>query len=214
MEAKTTAPAQYLARWQRMWQRLGLTHRGVDVSTELLRRYAEPHRKYHTMQHLDECFAHFDQVRQETAHDAEVELALWFHDAVYEVRNHDNEQKSADWARTALLNAGGSQESADRVHALVMATRHSVMPQTQDAKILVDVDLSILAAPAARFDEYETQVRAEYAWVPEPVYRSKRADILRAFLDRNCIYNTAHFRAQCEASARDNLKRSIHRLTA
>lgn len=204
---------KHLARWQHMWQQLGVAAPETDLLDVLQARYAEPHRKYHTMQHLDECFINFDQVRVEAVHEAEIELALWFHDAIYELRNHDNEQRSADWARTELLQAGGLQVCADRVHALVMATCHNAMPEAHDAKLLVDVDLSILGAPTARFDEYETQVRAEYAWVPELVYRNKRASILQAFLDRNNLYNTQYFRARCEDQARENLKRSINRLT-
>lgn len=199
-------------RWLDMWRRLGVAEPADGLLPELLRRYAEPHRKYHTMQHLDECFSNFDHVRSEAEHEAEIEFALWFHDAFYDVRSHDNELKSADWAHAELLHAGGARDSADRVHALVMATCHNATPVTQDSKILVDVDLSILGAATARFDEYENQIRAEYAWVPEPVYRSKRASILQAFLDRDSIYNTPYFRSHCEGRARENLKRSISQL--
>lgn len=203
----------HLARWQAMWVQLGVRDPGADLLHELMQRYAEPHRSYHTMQHLDECLTQFDAVRSIAVRPGEIELALWFHDAIYEVRNHDNEQKSADWARSVVLNAGGSLDIADRVDALVMATCHNALPATQDAQILVDVDLSILGAAPARFDEYEMQVRAEYAWVPEAQYRSKRASILQTFLDRESIYNTDWFRSRCEANARRNLTRSIAKLT-
>ena len=150
--------------------------------------------------------------RHDATHPTEIELALWFHDAIYDVKSHDNEQQSADWVRSALLNAGGSTMVADRVHALVMITCHNALPVSLDEQILVDVDLSILAAKPARFTEYETLVRAEYAWVPEATYRSKRAEILQTFLNRESIYNTAHFKANSEASARRNLAASIANL--
>jgi predicted metal-dependent HD superfamily phosphohydrolase len=70
------------------------------------------------------------------------------------------------------------------VHALVMATGHDAVPQGRDQEVLVDIDLSILGATPARFDEYEQQVRAEYAWVPEFLFRRKRRAILGQFLAR------------------------------
>ncbi len=203
----------HLARWQAMWAQLGVRDPGAGLLHELMQRYGEPHRSYHTMQHLDECLTQFDAVRSIAARPAEIELALWFHDAIYEVRSHDNEQKSADWVRSVVLNADGAPDVADRVHALVMATCHNASPTTQDAQVLVDVDLSILGAAPARFDEYEFQVRAEYAWVPEALYRSKRAGILQAFLDRDSIYNTDWFQSRFEANACHNLTRSIANLT-
>lgn len=79
-----------------MWQRLGETSPGADLLDELMRRYGEPHRRYHTMQHLDECFAQIDLVHVEAVRPAEIELALWFHNAIYDVKNLGNEQQSAN----------------------------------------------------------------------------------------------------------------------
>lgn len=208
-----TTSTHHLTRWQSMWRQLGVISPGEGLLVDVMQRYAEPHRHYHTMQHLDQCFAQFDSVRQEAMRAAEIELALWFHDAIYDVKSHNNEQQSADWVRSVLFSAGGSTTVADRVHALVMVTCHNALPISPDEQILVDVDLSILGAKPARFAEYEMQVRAEYAWVPEATYRSKRAEILQAFLDRGSIYSTAYFRALVEASARRNLAGSIACLT-
>lgn len=204
----------YLDVWRRTWQQLGVACPDTALLDELIGRYSEPHRKYHTMQHLDECFTSFATVRGEAVHPAEIGLALWFHDAIYDVKNHDNELKSADWARSELLRAGAAEGTANRVHALVMVTRHNALPSTIDEQILVDIDLSVLGAEPNRFDEYETQVRAEYAWVPEPVYRSRRSEILQAFLDRNSIYSTPCFQSRFETQARSNLMRSLAKLAA
>jgi predicted metal-dependent HD superfamily phosphohydrolase len=182
---------------------------GRFVLDQLVSRYAEPHRKYHSLQHLRECLEVFDAVRNQAAHPAEVELALWFHDAIYDTHAHDNEEKSADWARGVLLEHGAKAGPAQRVHDLIMVTRHQALPVVADEQLLVDVDLSILGAPAARFAEYEQQIREEYAFVPEPLFRTKRRKILQSFLDRPAIYSTPHFRALLEARARDNLRQAI-----
>jgi predicted metal-dependent HD superfamily phosphohydrolase len=163
---------------------------------------------------VDECIALLAPALDLAEHPGEVELALWFHDAVYDVTRGDNEQRSADWARQAALAGGVSTEAAQRLHALVMATRHDALPSTRDAQLLVDVDLAILGAPRARFDDYERQVRAEYAWVPEPVFRQKRREVLAGMLARPQLYATQRFHAALEASARANLARSIAQLAA
>lgn len=200
---------RYATSWQRIWQ--GLTGRPGDpvLLQALLDRYCEPHRRYHTLEHLDACFRHFESVRGQAAHPDEVELALWFHDAVYAIRAPDNEQKSADWARSAMREAGIPEASVQRVYALVMVTRHDCAPQTPDQEILLDVDLSILGARPQVFDAYEDQIRAEYAAVPVADFRSNRRRILQGFLDRPKIYHTPEFGTRLEAQARENLRRSI-----
>ena len=175
----------------------------------LVAGYAEPHRKYHTLQHLSECLAAFDQARHLAAHAAEVEMALWFHDAVYDVKRSDNEEQSARWAESALLAAGVPAPVAERVSLLVLATRHTAEPVLPDEQLLVDVDLGILGAGQARFAEYERQIREEYAFVPALLFRHKRKAILRSFLQRSRIYSTPHFFVALEQTARRNLQRAI-----
>ena len=195
--------------WRRAWSAIGAHGDGSALLSQLLARYSEPHRKYHTLQHLGECVSHFEAAASLSAHAGEVVLALWFHDAIYDLRSSQNEVQSAEWARTALLSAGVPSEAAERVHALVLVTRHSVLPVTPDERLLVDIDLAILGAPESRFAEYETQVRQEYSWVPSFVFRFKRKAILAEFLARRSIYSTAHFHAQLESQARANLAHTI-----
>ena len=203
-----------LDRWQATWDRLQVPAPPATVFEQLIARHAEPHRKYHTVRHLDECFEKWRELEAEASHPGEIELALWFHDAIYDVRAKDNEARSADWARTVARDAGIEAVAAERVHALILCTVHEAIPSGDDQRILVDVDLSILAAPAERFDEYERQIRAEYAWVPEDVFRTRRRDILAQFLARARIFSTKTFFGRYEARARENLERSIARLSS
>lgn len=200
---------RFVRSWRRAWQGVGAKGDGAAWRDALLRRYAEPHRHYHTLQHLDECLAGFEAVAGQAQQPALVELALWFHDAIYDVRSRRNEEASADWAHQFLRGAGVTEEDARGVHALVLVTRHDSLPQDADARLLVDIDLSILGAARARFDEYECQIRAEYAHVPGVLFRFKRRQILRAFLDRPWIYATEYFRSRLEIPARENLARAL-----
>ena len=136
--------------WADAWRDLRLPLPAPDVLAALLARWAEPHRRYHTPQHLHECLALFERDRALAEHPGEVAIALWFHDAVYDTARHDNEAASADWASRVLLQAGAAPDVAARVHALIMATRHSEVPATADAKLLVDIDLAILGAEIGR----------------------------------------------------------------
>lgn len=199
-------------QWRLAWQTLGVANPDVALFHDLIGRYSEPRRAYHNTRHLDECLAQLPAVRSEATHPEEIELALWFHDAVYEMEAHDNEARSAGLVRAACLEAGLSPEVADRVHALVLATRHDAAPRDADARIIADIDLSILGAAPNRFDEYEHQIRQEYAWVPAQFFRRERRKILEGILVRPRIYGTEYFLKTSEARARENLWRSIKRL--
>lgn len=171
----------------------------------LQQAWAEPQRHYHTTQHLRECLALLEPELHSAQHPGEVELALWFHDAVYDPKGKDNEARSADWACQALVQAGADEAVQQRVRALIMATCHDAEPVDPDACLLVDIDIAILGAEPARFAEYDAQVRAEYRWVPGWLYRRKRKQVLAGFLARPAIYGTERFRARLEERARENL---------
>jgi predicted metal-dependent HD superfamily phosphohydrolase len=180
---------------------------------ELVARYSEPHRFYHTLQHMRECFSVLALASHLASRPVEVQLALWFHDAIYDTRAHDNEEQSAHWAEQSLIAEGVESDVAVAVGKLVLATQHTFVPETEDAKLLVDVDLSILGAAEPRFTAYERQIRQEYSWVAEDAFRQRRADILVSLLNRSSIYRTGWFASRLEVQARKNLARSLKELT-
>jgi predicted metal-dependent HD superfamily phosphohydrolase len=179
---------------------------------ELIARYSEPHRRYHTVRHLEECFAKLTEICNLAEHAAEVELAIWFHDAIYEKHSNQNEVKSAELAVKKVLAAGGTKDAAARISNLIMATRHAVLPRNKDEQVLIDVDLSILGAEPERFKEYERQIREEYSWVPFFLFRKRRRKILKDFLARPTIFNTPVFIQRYEKQARQNIERSMTRM--
>lgn len=200
-----------LEGWLCSWAELGIptSARLRGLFAELVSRYAEPHRFYHTGQHLEECFEKWSDLRWLANHPAEVEVALWFHDAVYDTHSASNELRSAELALDAAGSLGVEALSVQRIHDLVMSTRHTVIPVDRDASLIVDTDLAILGAQPARFVEYEHQIRQEYAWVPEKVYRERRAEILSGFLERPYIFSTDLFRTRYELRARENIRNSL-----
>jgi predicted metal-dependent HD superfamily phosphohydrolase len=203
-------PAQ--DRWAALLRMAGAPRSAPEWYDRLTKAYGEPQRHYHNHQHIAECLAEFDPVRGLTHDVAAVELALWFHDAVYDPRAGNNEEQSADLARQCLQECGVASSVANRVAELILTTKNHQTGNEQDAKIMVDVDLSILGRDKARFFEYEEQIRREYEWVPVSVYAPKRAEILQRFLARGNIFSTDWFHQKYEKQARMNLEDSISRL--
>ena len=190
--------------WQLLWQRLALPGQGFEWYARLLACYAEPQRAYHTLQHLEECLVILDDAKTTgliTKPDL-IEMALWFHDAVYDPQGSENEELSAQMALEAL----GDNEMAREVARLIMLTKSHQPGDGPDDAWIIDIDLAIFAQPIERVLEYERQIRTEYAWVPETVYVEKRAEILNSFLLRPQIYLTAWARERFEARARENLR--------
>jgi predicted metal-dependent HD superfamily phosphohydrolase len=201
-------------RWNELWQRAGC-HGDAKPRFELLRTaYAEPQRRYHNFQHIAECLVLFDDARGLANNPDAVEMAIWFHDSVYDPKAPDNEERSADLATRQLSDAGASTELVEAVARLVLATKTHNAGSDVDTSVLLDVDLSILGQPEMRFQEYERQIHEEYSWVPIATYKPKRAEILQGFLDRKRIYVTDLFREKFEQQARANLRWSIQQLEA
>jgi predicted metal-dependent HD superfamily phosphohydrolase len=200
------------ARFAALCRRLGASGDPAPAAADLLRRWAEPGRTYHGVDHLQDCLARLDRAPADGADRDLVEAALWFHDAVYDSRAADNEARSAELARATLTALGVPDHRASAAADLVLSTRHREPPRGPEARLLCDIDLAVLGDPAEDFDRYDQAIRLEYAWVPEATYRRERAAVLRALLAREPLYATAHFRDRYEPSARSNLRRALARL--
>jgi predicted metal-dependent HD superfamily phosphohydrolase len=213
MEAAREFPRLSLEAWGALWLRLGARSEPAPVHAIVLARYAEPHRAYHTAEHIARTLDLFDGVRDRLRRPDEAELAVWLHDLVYDPRAADNEERSAEIGTRWLAEGGVASARAERLRTLVLATRHNAPPDDHDARYVVDADLSILGATPGEFERYERQVRREYAFRSETEWREGRARLLRRFLERPALFLTPEF-ARFEAPARANLARSIARLEA
>ncbi|HWQ87322.1 phosphohydrolase [Brevundimonas sp.] len=186
------------------------------VRDELITRYGEPHRRYHTMTHIEDCLA---QVAASTDFSDEdrslMDAAIWFHDAIYDATRHDNEAESAKLAVERLSAAGAEQAFIHEVSRLILLTAgHSVAPDDAIGARLVSIDLSILGASPERYDAYAAAIRYEYGHVPEPLYRAGRAAVLGRFLESGRLFADPVWAERFEAPARANLSREIAALTA
>jgi predicted metal-dependent HD superfamily phosphohydrolase len=203
-----------LLQWQHLWQFFGVppSPNLNQLYAEVIAAYKQAHRHYHNQQHLAECLQKLAELRHLANNPAEIELALWFHDAIYDPLRHDNEQLSANWAKSSVLNAGLSGVIADRVYNLVMATQNHLADDNTDTALLLDADLAIMGATLPRFRQYEQQIRNEYADVPEAIFKLKRAEILRKFLAQPTVFYSGLFVQRYEAQARHNIQFALEQL--
>ena len=217
-------PNKIRPRLMRAWDSLLPGH--TALGEDLLERYEQPHRKYHTSVHLSEMLTALKTLykRHHTATPRAVLLAAWFHDAVYEANPGEDEAASADLARTALtpLASTGSltnREVTTIAHLIELTASHQLADGIEeytsgaltraDAAFFLDADLAILAADSPRYTRYVAGVRAEYAHYAPDAFTRGRAAILQGFLNRTAIYasDTAHL--LWDAPARLNLRTEL-----
>lgn len=205
-------------RWQMLMQQLGVKVSFGDVFADLYNRYQEPHRHYHTLDHLKTCFNELDKAKDKLVDPLTVEVALWFHDAVYQAplklgQAVDDEGDSAQLAEDVLAKKLRlSKKVAQRAGQLILATQLGSEPLDPDAQTMVDTDRAILGRSKRLYDIYADQVRREYQEVSEERYKIGRKCILESFLSKPSIYQTDEFREQYEQHARANLERELQGL--
>ncbi len=210
----TSLSERWAARWDRMREWLGLGMVFIPVGERLLARYSEPDRHYHDARHILACLRAFDDYMGNIADPDAVELALWFHDAVYDPRAApgENEAASACYFRKEFEALAHGLVDSDAVERLILATDHHRESGDSDRDLVCDLDLGILGSDPPRYDAYAAEIRREYAHVPEADYRQGRARVLRAFLDRKSVYRSRSFRQTLEKPARANLERELDAL--
>ncbi|WP_329027901.1 HD domain-containing protein [Streptomyces sp. NBC_01423] len=186
----------------------------LPYADNLLDRWAEPQRKYHTTAHLAAVLDRIDTLAGHAANADAVRLAAWFHDAVYRPDRSENEERSAVLAERALPEAGVSEAVTGEVARLVRLTvTHDPAAGDTNGEVLCDADLAILAAPPKEYAEYAAQVREEYGFVPDEAFREGRAAVLRQLLGLPRLFRTPYGTAEWEPKARQNLLTELELLT-
>ncbi|QXJ24594.1 metal-dependent phosphohydrolase [Actinomadura graeca] len=185
------------------------------IGTELDARYGEPHRRYHTREHLTAVLDLVDELAAHAADPGAVRLAAWFHDAVYDPERADNEERSARLAARMLADTDLADDDVGRVVRLVELTAtHAPGADDRDGQVLCDADLAILGADPDRYAAYAAAVREEYAFVPEELYRAGRAEILNGLLALPALFHTPPARERYEGRARRNIQTELMLLNA
>ncbi|MEW2163456.1 hypothetical protein AB0912_10705 [Streptomyces sp. NPDC007084] len=190
----------------------------TPYAENLLARWAEPQRRYHTTGHLLAVLDRLDELEEHgerPADPAAVRLAAWFHDAVYLPDRSENEERSARLAERALTELGvGAERTAEVARLVRLTVTHDPAEGDGDGAVLCDADLAVLASPPAAYAAYAAAVREEYGFVPDDAFRAGRAAVLRQLLDLPGLFRTSYGRREWTAPAHRNISAELAELTA
>ena len=178
----------------------------------LIKSYSEPHRFYHTIHHVHDCMEKFIQIEHHLTDRYSVGIALLYHDIVYDPKADNNEEKSAKTARRVMMKYDFDTAKTDKVYEFILLTKHPSEPNSVDEQFLIDIDLSILGASPEIYKTYEENIRKEYSFVPEYLYKKGRSKLLQTFLNKKKIFKTEIFAELYEGHARNNLAAAISKL--
>lgn len=202
------------ARFESLWRRCVSSPPSKDgkaVYAHLTRLFGASFRRYHTLDHILDCLRRVDEVKDLLTDPDAVELALWFHDAVYEMDARTNEQASADMF--VSLAAGARPAFRRRVCGLIMATEHAGRERDNDRRFIVDIDLAGFGAPWGEFMRNGALLREESPAKSDAQYHAGQLFFLSMLQRRRSFFSTDYFRDRYEARARENLRRLLADLT-
>lgn len=203
------------ARFVSLWHRLGAEGSPGQVFADLVKRYSEPHRAYHNLDHIQHGLQELDRVRKFTVSPDTIEFAWWFHDSVYDpvIRGGHNEFNSAQFSSEVCKQADLSPDFTELIWQMIMRTRHiRGRAEDWDTNTLTDIDLVILGESSERFDQYELDIREEFSMFSDSEFVEGRLAFLNSFLHRPRIYFTGAFHYKYGDKARANLERSMAKL--
>lgn len=201
------------ARWRTLLAELEVDPaRADELFDDIAARYSEPLRHYHNLTHIQTVLDTLSQMHSKAQNPLALRLAAWLHDAIYEPDAIDNELRSADFAADLLRGLGVTEDLVAEVHRLIVLTEHKRVPEDLDARMLLDADLSTLAAEPATFDDIGVEIQKEYNHISKEQYRDGRIRFFGSFLTRPRIYCTDEMYEKYERTARQNLERELHRL--
>lgn len=208
---KTADKAWLRQQWLALMAHYGVAEAvAAPVWQELADFYEGDGRYYHDLHHIQNVLETLDRLSPHAQDLPAIQLAAWFHDAIYDVRRNDNEERSADYAADVLQALGLPAATIAKVAALIRATKHNrACPGDIDCQIMLDADLATFASDWETQVAIERAIRQEFAYVPEAAYREGRRAILQNFLKRDRIYYTEPMYREREAAARANIARSI-----
>lgn len=202
----------YHQRFEALWARNGNSVDGAGIADALLGCYDEPKRHYHTFKHIEFCLSLFDQVRDICANADAVELAIWFHDAVYNFPLLDNEKLSADYFMR-MSEKSLADDLRQNIYQQIVVTDHKPRPLNQDQQLLVDIDLSSFGRPWEQFLKDGANVRLELAYQDDDVFYQQQIGFMKQLVARVNFYYTPWFQNKFEHTARANLSRYLESLS-
>jgi predicted metal-dependent HD superfamily phosphohydrolase len=173
--------------------------------------YTDWSRHYHNLSHIFSLLKLREHFAYLVNNPALVDLAIWFHDIVYQSKRKDNERKSAELFEQ-IMRPYLEKKDLDFVCALILSTEghQPLLPENNDNLIFLDFDLSILAADKKFYKKYAEAIREEYkSLFSFFVYNSGRKKVLKSFLHRKSLFFSDFFKEHYELRAKENINWEI-----
>ena len=202
-------------RFGEVWRRCVTSPPAPDpaaVYADLRERLSAAGREFHNLGHIDDCLRHFDEIAPRLIDRDAVEIALWFHDAVYEPGNPDNERRSAQLFLEQ--SKGAPPQFRRRVCALILTTQRGRTPRNDDCKFIDDIDLAGFGSPWKDFMRNGRKLRQEFSTQNDIDYYQGQAKFLSALRRRPTFFRTKYFAERYGAQARANLDRLLALIAA
>lgn len=197
--------ASLRTRFAQLVRRLGATKPSDETFARLYSAWSSDARRYHDVEHLTDCLRELGGMPESEQRDR-VELALFYHDAIYEPGAADCETRSASWLENDAAALGVHAAIARDAARLVRATAHVAHDaSSEDEALIADIDLAILGRDPIRFLEFEYAVEEEFRAVPTIAFRVGRGRFLASLL-ASPLYRTPAFRERLEDRARANVR--------
>ena len=172
----------------------------------MVAEYQTPHRDYHNLRHINHCLWELDRLSLQRTDRDLIELAIWYHDIVYQPGRGDNEADSVARLK-ADLGAGLPPAIIDRLSAMILATKHARGSASDDdiLRTFLDIDMAVVGLSPLGFTAYETAISAEFATAPRLMFRFLRKRFLKGLLAGD-VFLTSSFRERYEVVAKKNIR--------
>jgi predicted metal-dependent HD superfamily phosphohydrolase len=179
---------------------------------EIYSAYSSEGRYYHGLEHLRSIFRLTEEEVLSTTDRQALNLAVFYHDIVYDFERKDNERKSADLAIDRLSRAGVDQILIERVEELIMATYGHEYSDDALRNLMIEADVSVIGTDHDTYAKYAENCRREYSMFSDEEYNPVRKQALSHFLNTGSLFVSPKFKERFEANAKRNLQWEIDQL--
>lgn len=136
---------------------------------------------------------------------------------IYQPKNSDNEEKSAELFKEFANEINMNESDSDIVFQWIIDTKaHKGIPgnENNDLNLFIDMDLSIFGASREDYIQYTKDIRQEYIHYNDDAFRKGRAHVMKHFLpsENEFIFKSQYFIDKLEKQAINNIKWEIEEL--
>jgi len=205
--------------WDRLITRLDNWY-GLDIDKSFPNTYLEfniipaytKDRHYHTLRHVISMLENIKDFKLGSFNDtSKLELAIWFHDIIYDATSNNNEELSANQFSLFAEVIGLDEKIIKEVYWMIRVTTHKGTPQTRLEDIICDLDLREFANDRQKLNTIE--VRREFSHLSNEEWKFGRTMFVQSMLNKEFIYHTDEYRRLLEDTARNNLQKELDTLT-